>query len=107
MFEIRTSLDFSISENSKIEHKCIVCNKPKKVLSVFENGHYSNVFFCFQVAAVEYLHEKGVIHRDLKPENILLNDKLHILVRFKKNLLQLPKYLKELICVQHWVVCAV
>jgi 3-phosphoinositide dependent protein kinase-1 len=35
------------------------------------------------VAAVEYLHERGVIHRDLKPENILLNDKLHILVSCK------------------------
>ncbi len=32
------------------------------------------------LAAVEWLHSKGILHRDLKPENILLNEKMQILL---------------------------
>ena len=32
------------------------------------------------VAAIEYLHDAGVIYRDLKPENILLTNSGHVVV---------------------------
>eukprot|EP00094_Tigriopus_californicus_P012740 TCALIF_12315-PA protein Name:"Similar to Pdpk1 3-phosphoinositide-dependent protein kinase 1 (Rattus norvegicus)" AED:0.07 eAED:0.07 QI:0/0/0/0.75/0.33/0.25/4/0/623 len=32
------------------------------------------------LAAVEFLHEHGILHRDLKPENILLTERMHILI---------------------------
>lgn len=43
------------------------------------------------LAAVEFLHENGILHRDLKPENILLDENMHILITDFGSAKLLPK----------------
>lgn len=53
-------------------------NMPRVVLQGVFDEDVARLYTAEIVAALAYLHSRGIAHRDLKPENVLLDSEGHI-----------------------------